>query len=835
VLAIAFQNVGVGTYTPAMKIPARFPLVKPLCLIGTGLLLLVCGSPAAGNEPDAPRSEAERLLADTTQPRGAHDFASVGTNCTIILATAGTPPEVQSYARLRLAQSDLADHHPDAAREQYAQIATNLAYPLPQRYEAQECLQELERLAHGLPARDVSASRTRIPAIPRFTTEFFVSPKGDDHQTGDRHHPFASLTRARDAIRQLKSAGPIAGPVAVTLLPGLYSVTATFELTAADSGTESAPIVYRASKPGTAVLYGGTRLDRFVRTTDPAILNRLPAEGHDHVYQCDLKAAGVTDFGTLTERGCFINPPPTLELFFNGEPMTLARWPKTGFVDDHKIVHPGSKKDQQPSVFEYLDDRAARWTHAEDAWLYGYFRHGWADRTLKILSIDPAAKTIACGPYEYDSDAMEPVPWFNHGHIRYFAFNLLEELGAPGEWYLDRGTGILYLYPPADPAKATVEIGQLSVPMATLNHVAHVRLEGVVFDLARTDCLSLRDCDDCLIAGCTIKRFAGEGIAIIGGHRDGILSCDLSCLGRGATEVVGGDRPTLTPAQHFVENCSLHSFGRLDHTYVPGLRMEGVGIRAAHNRFANCPSSAIRFDGNDLVMEYNQVDHAVLESEDQGGMETWGNPTFRGNLLRYNSFAYIGTGTMEGSAGRAGVRLDDAISGTLVFGNIFHHASQSFGAININSGRDNFIDNNIFAECEKGITGQYDAHNDCWQGFGKNPAFIRSDLYLQRYPDLAHVDQEPGLNNAWRNVFWKCGPIFASGGTAAKQKFNSLANLQYADDPGFVAATQGNFRLKPDADVFRQIAFHPIPVDEIGMYRDAYRKTVKQNSAKQVP
>ena len=97
--------------------------------------------------------------------------------------------------------------------------------------------------------------------------------------------------------------------------------------------------------------------------------------------------------------------------------------------------------------------------------------------------------------------------------------------------------------------------------------------------------MSLQDCEGCLVAGCTVKRFAGSGIFIHGGHRDGILGCDLYSLGRGATEVMGGDRKTLTPAQHFVENCLMHSLGRLDHTYVPGIGMAGVGIRVAHNRF----------------------------------------------------------------------------------------------------------------------------------------------------------------------------------------------------------------------------------------------------------
>jgi Right handed beta helix region len=770
----------------------------------------------------------EDLLAAAARSWSAKDFGAVRTSCEKVLAMPSAPPHFQSYAHLRIAQSYLAETNITAAKTEYEKIKSNAAYPEVHRYEAEECLKEIDRAAKGLSARDVTASRTHIPTITVFAVEYFVAPPGNDANSGTREEPFATLEKARDAIRALKTRGALPGPICVSLMPGEYPVERTFELTAADSGTEAAPIVYRADKKGSAVLYGGRRLNGFTPVTDPVVLGRLPTEARGKVFQCDLKMAGITDYSPLTERGYGVKPPPsTLEVFFNGMPLTLARWPNAGFVNGGRIVGPGSKSADKASVFEYLDDRHARWTNAEDGWLFGYFRHGWADRTLKIQNINTAAKQITCGPYNLHGENMEPVKWFNKGRIKYFAFNLLEELDQPGEWYLDRKTGILYCYPPADPAKAVVEIGRLSAPMLTLTGVSHVRLKGLVFDLSRADCMSLKDCEGCLVAGCTVKRFAGSGISIDGGRGDGILGCDLYSLGRGATEVTGGDRKTLTPAQHFVENCQMHSLGRLDHTYVPGILMEGVSIRAAHNCFYDCPSSAIRFDGDDLLMEYNQIERVVLESEDQGGMETFGNPTFRGNVLRYNSFAFIGTGTaMEGSSGRAGIRLDDVISGTLVYGNIFFQASQSFGAININGGRDNIIDNNIFAECEKGITGEYDAKMKQWARLGRDPAFITSKLYLKRYPDLLRLHEQPGLNSAWRNVFWKCGSMFSTYERPSADKFDLLANAEYAtNNPGFVDAAKGDFRLKSDAEVFRRIGFRPIPVEEIGLYQDEYRAT----------
>ena len=231
------------------------------------------------------------------------------------------------------------------------------------------------------PTTSLQASRTQVPAITTFAVEFFVAPTGNDSNSGTREEPFASLEKARDAIRTIQASGALTGSVGVRLLPGEYNVTKTFELTAADSGSPSAPIVYRADQPGTVVLYGGRRLSGFTPVSDAAVLDRLPAEARVKVFQCDLRGQGVDDLAPLQERGYGKQPPPaTLELFFNSEPMTLARWPNSEFVNGGTIIEAGSKKEGKPSVFEYLDDRHGRWTKAEDAWLFGYFRHGWADR-----------------------------------------------------------------------------------------------------------------------------------------------------------------------------------------------------------------------------------------------------------------------------------------------------------------------------------------------------------------------------------------------------------------------------------------------------------------------
>jgi hypothetical protein len=732
------------------------------------------------------------------------------------------PEHYKSYAHLRIAQSYRAEKNTAAAKREYEKISAQAAYPAVHRDEALECVNEIDRAAQGLPPRDPLASRVKIQPIPTFAASVYVAPDGCDTNDGSRQKPFATLTQARDAVRKIKARG-VTGAIGVVIKPGEYPITNTLSLTAEDSGTAQSPIVYRAEKKGTATLYGGIRLTGFQPVTDSNLLDRLPAESRGKVMQCDLRALGITDTGHHQVRGFGQPPsPPTLELFFNGHPMTLARWPNTGFVQIKKLIAAGDKGKGIPSVIQYDSERPARWTKARDLWLFGYFKYLWADATIKIAAIDPQAQTLTTAEaYQYGQGAGMDT----QQGIIYYAFNLLEELDAPGEWFLDRESGLLFFYPPSDLAKATVEIGRLSKPMLTLENVTNVRIEGLQFDLGRFNGIRIAHSQHCRVDACTVKRFAGNGITIEGGHENGILGCDIHTIGRSATEVIGGDRKTLTPGKHFVENCQIHSFGRIDRTYTPGIQLDGVGHRVAHNLLYDCPSSALRIEGNDHVMEFNQVFDAVQESDDQGAMELYGNPTYRGVIFRYNYFDRIGkTGTEVGVHGQAGIRFDDAISGMLVYGNIFRRSAQGhFGGVQMNCGRDNILDNNIFAECRQAVSGGWNSQNSIWKMLreGKKPAgFYLDELYGSRYPAIRTMMDEPGMNQVWRNIFYHCDRLVTGNLT----HIDMLENGIYADDdPGFRNAARGDFRLKPDAPLFHTVGFRPIPIDEIGLYDDPYR------------
>ena len=166
---------------------------------------------------------------------------------------------------------------------------------------------------------------------PVYGAMFYVSLSGLDDNPGTIDEPFKTLERARTAIRDLKnSSGLPEDGVVVWVREGVYERESTFELSAEDSGEAGKPVVYRAY-PGEEVrLVGAKKLESSwfstVDDTSP-VWDRVDPLARGSLVQVDLSAHGISDYGTLRERGFGGNAIAALELFFNAEPMELARWP----------------------------------------------------------------------------------------------------------------------------------------------------------------------------------------------------------------------------------------------------------------------------------------------------------------------------------------------------------------------------------------------------------------------------------------------------------------------------------------------------------------------------
>lgn len=689
-----------------------------------------------------------------------------------------------------------------------------------------------------------------------FAVEFYVTADGNDSNPGTKAKPFKTLEAARDAIRALKiqNPPPRAGPpsaeksksqggITVWLRGGIYERAKAFELGSQDSGTAAAPICYRAC-PGEKVRISGGKslpLSAFKPVTDEAMLQRLDPAARGKVLQVDLKAQGITDFGQMQARGGtshgLVNSG--LELFFNDEPMTLARWPNQGFAMTGRILDIGIK---HRCIFAFPDERIKRWAKADDLWVHGYWGYDWSDEYLPIQSVDAEKQQITLG--------QSPHYNLKEGK-RFYVLNLVEELDQLGEWYLDRKTGILYFWPPEPMRKANIVVSVADEPLVFLKDVSHVTLRGVIVEAGRSCGVRILGGAENLVAGCTLRNLGtygahiGEGFQYTntvhdtqGGLSNGVQSCEIYHTGQGGIILAGGDRKTLQPAGNFAVNNDIHHWSRIDRTYRVAVDLAGVGNLVAHNRIHDAPHTGIIFWANDCVMEYNEIYNLCQETDDAGAFYIGRDLSMRGNVIRYNLIRDIGHLTIpkgKGLCGTTAIYLDDLACGSTVYGNVIVNV---YRGVLIGSGSDNIVENNLWVNCSKAAV-EEDARGLSWAKAyfdGRDPTLFnrlkavnyRQPPYSTHYPALAKDDNPamPKGNRIERNVCVCSIGLWVDLRDKLDEKAAGVGtNNLIVPDAGFVDPAKGNYRLRDDSPVWRKLpGFQPIPFEKIGLYEDEYRK-----------
>jgi hypothetical protein len=663
----------------------------------------------------------------------------------------------------------------------------------------------------------VGAALVMLAATAHGAVVLKVDPDGDDaSQAG----PFATLERARDEIRTLKAAGPLpAGGVVVELAGGVYELAQPLALAAEDSGTEASPITYHARKGEEVRITGGRSLSGWQPVTDPAVLARMDESARASVLQTDLRAQGITDFGEMAPGPRWATSEPGLELFFDDRPMALARWPNEGYVKMVDVAGPTPRdvrgtKGCDEGMFLYDGDRPSRWVGEKDIMLHGYWFWDWADQRQKVESIDTQKRLITLAKPDHDF-GYRTGQW-------YYAYNLLPELDQPGEWYLDRDTGVLYFWPP-EPIEGARAVVSVAPTLLSLKDASHVTFRGMIFECSRRTPVSISGGSGNRIAGCIIRNVGGAGASIGGGTGNGAIGCDIYQVGDGGVLLSGGDRKTLTPAGNYVENCHIHHYGRWNPILKAAVHVDGVGQRVAHNLIDNAPHKAILFGGNDHLFEFNEIHSVDLNANDAGAIYAGYNPTMRGNVIRYNYFHHLYGYEKRGCNG---VYLDDMFCSAETYGNVFYEV---YRAVLLGGGRDNLVENNVFVNCK--IAVHVDARALGWAAAGVENLKTRlaempyqEEPWRTRFPQLlAYLDDEPAVpkgNIVRRNIVWHCDR-FDAFEEKARPHVLVQDNL-VEQDPKFVDEANLNFQLREDSPAWA-LGFQRIPLEQIGPYQDDLR------------
>lgn len=555
-------------------------------------------------------------------------------------------------------------------------------------------------------------------------TVVYVSSSGNDHWSGALAEPsanasdgpLATLTGARDRLRVLR-AGNRPAPFSVVVRGGIYYESPTLVLEPTDSGTAAHPVVFKAYPGERPVFSGGRRLPQMTAMPNGSFSVSVP--------------------GAANRQWLF------RQLFVDDVRYTLARSPNAGYFYVQGIPPaPPSPYYGEPywqsHNFTFRPGDLKNWSTLTNNDVSLRVYNLWEVATLILTSVDETAGTAFSAthmPYGFN-----PNPTVIGGGLskRYIVENAPDALDHPGEWYLDRASGLLTVIPLAGENLSTKTIvAPVNMQAVVLQgnpdadqFVEHIRFENLSFRHYATLPLGIG-----LSEGWRSNQAATAIPACIrmtGARSISLLRCEIAHIGTHAVELGRGSR------NNRIEQCHLHDLGgggvyvgqriRMNQGYAPGPYGETSG-NTIHNNFIH--DGGILHEGAVGILlgqtSENVISHNEIAHFNWSGMQIGWNwdtqPTFtKNNTVEYNYIHDIGQNVSSDLAGiytvgenlntlvqhnvihdvfswvahlGRGLYPDQETSGVIFSGNLVYHVGSE--ALGINFCRDITVRDNIFA------------------------------------------------------------------------------------------------------------------------------------------
>ena len=526
---------------------------------------------------------------------------------------------------------------------------------------------------NGVVGAPVVSDAVLIPMVDEYA--FYVAKDGDDANNGTADAPFATLERAKQAVREIDKSNLTKG-ISVYLREGEYVLEKSVSFDAQDSGTEQYPVTYQAY-PGEKVrILGAKLLDSSCVSpvTDEAVLNRvLDPAAKAKIKQIDLGSLGIASIPEIEDYGFGVKTDYSpVEIYFDGVALSQSRWPNDDFTRITSAKVNGDNYREDSFTLGYLDEEnhTAQWDAdaLKDLYVSGFIGNDWAGVTHKLAEIDPDKKTVtSVGGTSY-------TPSSNH---KIYFFNLIEEIDMPGESYIDREKNIVYFYPYHDDlSDVEIAVADMAEPLLSLNGTKYISFEDLYLDTTRNNAINAQNVSNMVVDGCEIGHTAANAVTLNGTDCT-IQNCHIYDLGRGGITISGGDRVNLISSNHVIRNNRMHRGERVYNSYVPLISVSNsVGVTIESNQLYDSKHQLVQFaNSNDILFQYNEVYDAVNQAADMAAVYWGRNPSVLGIEIKYNYFHHIGNS--YGGYGQQAIFWDDGSYGPVVYGNIFYRATRT--------------------------------------------------------------------------------------------------------------------------------------------------------------
>lgn len=679
---------------------------------------------------------------------------------------------------------------------------------------------------------------------------WYVSPAGNDAWSGHLAEPnagrsdgpFATLVRARDEVRQQQAAGKLNDGAVVQVRGGRYELSAPLVFEPQDSGKPGAPIVYTAYANEKPVISGGRLIGGWKKGNGPLWQTEIPdvREGRWYFRQ----------------------------LFVDAQRRTRARTPNEGYL---RAVGPTEEysRDRKANAGNQAirtaikfrkGDLDPKWQNLDDVNLFLY--HSWTNSLHWLKRIDAEA-----GVVQFANPTGWPVCYWEREQ-RYYVDNVREALDSPGEWYLNRRSGLLEYWPlPGENLeKCQVVAPRMSQLLkfegrwAEGQFVHNLAFCGLAFQHADwtvedqtkavdgqsavflPGAVQAQGAERITLEDCEIAHVGGYGVWFeTGCKHNRVVRCEIHDLGGGGVRLG--------------ENMRQQSQSKTDaekRAAVPQLTFEGNGPRdTGHNIVANCfihNGGQVFAAGTGVFLGhtgFNQIVHnEICDLYYSGVCVGWvwgfGKSVAHHNRIADNHIHHLGWGVLSDMGG---VYTLGPSPGTVVHHNLVHHVnSYSYGGWGLYTdegsseivleynvvydtksggfhqhyGADNVIRNNIFAFSRE-------------SQIRRSREDLKNSVIFDR--NVVYCDNDQVLTQIWKNgdyrvddnVYWSIGktaPLFDGRefeewkATSGQDRHSLLA------DPLFVNAAARDLRLRPDSPAFK-LGFKPIELQGFGLTGDA--------------
>jgi hypothetical protein len=410
-------------------------------------------------------------------------------------------------------------------------------------------------------------------------------------------------------------------------------------------------------------------------------------------------------------------------------------------------------------------------------------------------AVSPPSRSVTLSPCpsHYEQPGFDALD--NAG--TYYSYNILAELDSEGEFYVNRTSQMLLLWPPANSssaywqtspwgkpvvgplgaagkdardrrdrqvllaaaggagAAADTPIGELSVADTLLSFspgTGFITIDGVTLTSARNVGVLAVNATSIVVTNSVLENFGNMAVNASGGSGFFLGGSVVRHAGDGAIFFYAGDRQTLTAAGHTVFNSSVSYSNRYMYCYVPSVALADCGNSIVSSELYGGPHQGTFISGNNHRIVDSLLHDLVEAASDSGTVYMGRDWTYQGNVISGNTFVRINTADPGDDV--SAVYLDDMISGFTITNNTFLNVSR---ALLLGGGRDIIFANNSITGVDGGDAAvHFDNRGMGWSAASCTPPdgelvhflarvpYNTSAVWIQSFPHLInYLNDEP--------------------------------------------------------------------------------------------